>query len=79
MRARSALTTLAATAALVATTASPTAAATDDPLRDQQWGLDQVRAEQAWLTSTGDGTVVAVVDSGVDRAHPDLRGQLVGA
>jgi len=77
MRAFTALTTLAATASLVAATAAPTAAATDDPLRDQQWGLDQVRAEQAWPTSTGAGTVVAVVDSGVDLRHPDLRSQLV--
>jgi len=77
MRARSALTTLAATAALVVAPASPTTASTDDPLRDQQWGLDQVRAESAWPATTGDGTVVAVVDSGVDLGHPDVKGQLV--
>ncbi len=77
MRPRTVLSTLAATAALVVTTASPTLAATNDPLRDQQWGLDQIHAEQAWPTSTGAGTVVAVVDSGVDLTHPDLQGQLV--
>ncbi|MDQ4084870.1 MAG: S8 family serine peptidase [Actinomycetota bacterium] len=55
----------------------PSAADTSDPFRDRQWGLDQVRAEQAWPTSTGSGTVVAVVDTGVDLAHPDLQGQLV--
>jgi subtilisin family serine protease len=65
-----------ATATLVAT-ASPSSAATSDPLRPQQWGLDQILAEQAWPTSTGSGTVVAVVDSGVDLDHPDLQGQLV--
>lgn len=52
-------------------------AATNDPLRSQQWGLDQVRAEAAWATTTGSGVVVAVVDSGVDLDHPDLQGQLV--
>jgi len=80
VRARSILTSLAAvltTGTLVAATGTSTAAATSDPLRDQQWGLDQVRAEQAWPATTGDGTVVAVVDSGVDLRHPDLKGQLV--
>jgi subtilisin family serine protease len=57
--------------------AGPADGATNDPLRSQQWGLDQVRAEAAWGTSTGSGVVVAVVDSGVDLNHPDLQGQLV--
>ena len=77
MRLRSITTALAATVALVATSAAPATAATNDPLRPQQWGLDQVHAEQAWSASTGAGTVVAVVDSGVDLNHPDLQGQLV--
>jgi subtilisin family serine protease len=64
---------------LVAATAvaAPAAAATSDPLRDQQWGLDQINAEQAWASTTGAGSVVAVVDSGVDLGHPDLKGNLV--
>ncbi len=71
---------LAATASAIALLAvsSPTAnATTNDPLRPKQWGLDQIRAEAAWPTSTGAGAVVAVVDTGVDLKHPDLAGQLV--
>ncbi|RHW29101.1 peptidase S8 [Nocardioides immobilis] len=76
---RKTISILGALLATVATTAisGPADAATNDPLRSQQWGLDQVRAAAAWATSTGSGVVVAVVDSGVDLNHPDLQGQLV--
>lgn len=69
-----AVTGLATAAALVA---APAQATTNDPLRSKQWGLDQIHAEQAWPTSNGTGSVVAVVDTGVDLSHPDLQGQLV--
>ncbi len=53
------------------------AAAPDDPFYAKQWGPQQVRAEQAWPTSTGSGTVIAIVDTGVDLGHPDLARKLV--
>lgn len=56
---------------------APAQAATNDPLRAQQWGLDQIHAEDAWASTTGSGVVVAVVDSGVDLTHPDLQANLV--
>ncbi|MEV5936843.1 S8 family peptidase [Streptomyces sp. NPDC052079] len=64
-------------AALLSTSAGLAHAGTNDPLSGDQWGLNQVHAEQAWATSTGRGAVVAVVDTGVDLAHPDLESNLV--
>ena len=65
--------------ALVGTlaTAPMAQAATNDPIYGKLWGLQQVRAEQAWGSSTGTGAVVAVVDTGVDFSQPDLQGQLL--
>lgn len=69
--------TLLGSVALVATGLGAAEAGTDDPLRSQQWGLDQIRTEQAWTTTTGSGATVAVVDTGVDFAHPDLEANLL--
>jgi subtilisin family serine protease len=74
---RTRLLAVAAGVLLASVPALSASATTSDPFRDRQWGLDQIMAEQAWPTSTGSGTVVAVVDTGVDLQHPDLQGQLV--
>lgn len=66
-----------ATAVAVALCALPTAAVAADPLRPQQWNLDMVEADAAHATATGRGVVVAVIDSGVNAAHPDLQGRLL--
>lgn len=68
---------LIAVAALLMTLAAPAVASGSDPLRDRQWHLDAVSAAQAWPVSRGEGTVVAVVDTGVDADHPDLAGQVL--
>lgn len=62
---------------MVGVLAVPAGAATGDPLRRAQYGVDQVRAEPAWTVSRGAGAVIAVVDTGVDLQHPDLRNKLV--
>ncbi len=59
------------------TAAAPTGPGSGDPLFDQQWGLQQIHAPEAWDTSTGTGQTIAVVDTGVDLGHPDLKSQLV--
>jgi subtilisin family serine protease len=37
------------------------------------WGIDRIRAPDAWPTSTGVGIQVAVLDTGVDKDHVDLH------
>ncbi len=52
-------------------------AGTSDPYFAKQWGLTKIQAEQAWSLATGTGTIIAVVDTGVDFNHPDLASKLI--
>ena len=46
-------------------------------LGGDEWGQDLVKAPEVWAQGlTGDGVVVAVIDSGVDYNHPDLTGNI---
>lgn len=50
----------------------------NDPEFARQWGLTKIGAPTAWDVSLGSrDLIVAIVDSGVDASHPDLRNQLV--
>jgi serine protease len=49
----------------------------NDPLFQQQWHLSSVNLPAAWELTVGDpDVVVAIVDSGVVHANPDLRGRI---
>jgi subtilisin family serine protease len=50
-----------------------------DELFDQQWSLADDRTlgvQSAWDVTTGGGPVVAIIDTGADLTHPDLRDNL---
>lgn len=48
-----------------------------DPSYTQLWGMDKINAPTAWNTTTGSAeVVVAVIDSGIDVNHPDLKANL---
>ncbi len=49
----------------------------DDPLFPRQWHLKRVKFPEAWARNTGQGVIVAVIDSGVDPQHPDLAPHLM--
>lgn len=41
------------------------------------WGIKAVNAPEAWANSKmGEGVLVAVLDTGIDRDHPALKGQI---
>ncbi|MGB3263406.1 MAG: S8 family serine peptidase [Microcoleus sp.] len=46
-------------------------------LGGDEWGRDLIKAPEVWAQGlTGDGIVVAVIDSGIDYNHPDLTGNV---
>ena len=71
---------LAAIAIAISFAATPFAAGAvePDPAYAQQWNLTRINVEEAWAGGRGRGAVVAIVDSGVDLGHEDLRDRIVG-
>nr|WP_211160964.1 S8 family serine peptidase [Microcella alkalica] len=49
-----------------------------DAIRDRQYWLDEYGIREAWQVTRGAGVTIAIIDSGVDASHPDLRGAVVG-
>ena len=57
---------------------NPGAQPVNDPVFPAQWGLPMIKAPTAWARGArGGGVTVAVLDTGTDLSHPDLRANLV--
>lgn len=58
--------------------AVPLSATTPNDTRySYQWHLPKIQAPASWDSSKADNIVIAVLDTGVDAAHPDLSGKLL--
>lgn len=50
-----------------------------DPYASLEYGATAIRADRAHRVSTGKGVRVTIIDTGMDKDHPDLRGRIVRA
>lgn len=48
------------------------------PPQSIPYGIKNVKADLAWSTSKGAGVIVCVVDTGIDKTHPDLVANIIG-
>lgn len=54
------------------------ATAPNDTYYDSQWHHNTMNTVEAWNASKGNGILVAVIDSGIDYNHPDLKKNIEG-
>lgn len=49
----------------------------DVPTGEIPWGVERIGAPYEWPKARGNGMVVAILDTGCDLDHPDLKGQII--
>lgn len=53
------------------------ASSSNDTYWSNLWGIRKIGADKAWATGTGKGVTIAIVDTGVDPTHEDLRRNVI--
>lgn len=49
----------------------------NDSLASQQWALEKIKAFDAWdITQGSDTVLLAIIDTGIDYEHPDLKNKI---
>lgn len=51
---------------------------TTQPAETLEWGVDRIDADLAWVTGRGAGIKVAIIDTGIDKDHEDLKANIKG-
>lgn len=51
--------------------------AVNDPYIGSEWHINKIGAATAWDSATGAGVTIAILDSGIEAGHPDLKPNLV--
>lgn len=51
--------------------------AVNDPYIGSEWHINKIGAATAWDSTRGAGVTIAILDSGIDSSHPDLKPNLV--
>ncbi|XP_035702626.1 bacillopeptidase F-like [Folsomia candida] len=58
---------------------SPSIAEATNATQNPQWGVAKIRAPEAWARTQGEGTVVCIIDTGVNLGHVALADAYGGA
>lgn len=48
------------------------------PVQVLPWGIDRINADLVWSTTTADPIKIAIIDTGIDLSHPDLKDNVKG-